>query len=43
MAEKILARGEPLPDGLGRDGTTGYDFLNAVNGLFVDTAKREAV
>lgn len=36
VAEKILAEGEPLPDDWAVYGTTGYDFLNAVNGLFVD-------
>jgi (1->4)-alpha-D-glucan 1-alpha-D-glucosylmutase len=35
LAEKILARGEqPPPWAL--DGTSGYDFLALVNGLFVD-------
>jgi (1->4)-alpha-D-glucan 1-alpha-D-glucosylmutase len=33
VAEKILTGGEQLR-WLGIDGTTGYDFLNAVNGLF---------
>ena len=35
VAEKILASGETLPHSWVVDGTTGYDFLNAVNGLFV--------
>ncbi len=35
VAEKILGEGEPLPEDWAVDGTTGYDFLNAVNGLFV--------
>jgi (1->4)-alpha-D-glucan 1-alpha-D-glucosylmutase len=34
--EKILEDGEQLPEGWPVRGTTGYDFLNAVNGLFVD-------
>lgn len=34
VVEKILAREEPLPD-WPVQGTTGYDFLNQVNGLFV--------
>ncbi len=38
VAEKILARGERMPDGWAVHGTTGYDFLNEVNGLFVDPA-----
>ena len=35
VAEKILGEHEPLPRDWAVDGTTGYDFLNAVNGLFV--------
>jgi (1->4)-alpha-D-glucan 1-alpha-D-glucosylmutase len=42
VAEKILSRGEELPSSWAVDGTTGYDFLNAVNGLFVDRDGREA-
>ena len=36
VAEKILSSGEHLPEDFCLDGTTGYDFLNDVNGLFVD-------
>jgi (1->4)-alpha-D-glucan 1-alpha-D-glucosylmutase len=36
VAEKILERGERLRDGWPIEGTTGYDFLNRVAGLFVD-------
>lgn len=36
VAEKILEPGEPLPAQWPIDGTTGYDFLNQVGGLFVD-------
>jgi (1->4)-alpha-D-glucan 1-alpha-D-glucosylmutase len=36
VVEKILADGERLPTGWATAGTTGYDFLNLVNGLFVD-------
>jgi (1->4)-alpha-D-glucan 1-alpha-D-glucosylmutase len=36
VAEKILAPGETLPPEWPLDGTTGYDFLNDVAGLFVD-------
>ena len=36
LAEKILASGERLPATWPIDGTTGYDFLNDVGGLFVD-------
>jgi (1->4)-alpha-D-glucan 1-alpha-D-glucosylmutase len=42
VAEKILCRDEALPADWALDGTTGYDFLNAVNGLFVDADGREA-
>jgi len=36
LAEKILSGREPLPAGWAVDGTTGYDFMNDVTGLFVD-------
>jgi len=36
VVEKILAENEPLPDDWPVAGTTGYDFLNRVNGLFVN-------
>lgn len=36
VAEKILDRKEQLPDNWSVHGTVGYDFLNAVNGFFVD-------
>ena len=39
VVEKILESGESLPGDWPVQGTTGYDFLNAVNGLFVDRAK----
>jgi (1->4)-alpha-D-glucan 1-alpha-D-glucosylmutase len=42
VAEKILAEGESLPHDWVVYGTTGYDFLNAVNGLFVAAAYRDA-
>ena len=35
VVEKILGRGEPLPPEWPVAGTTGYDFLNAVNGIFI--------
>ncbi|HLL89881.1 MAG TPA: malto-oligosyltrehalose synthase, partial [Tepidisphaeraceae bacterium] len=38
VAEKILAPREPLPSDWAVHGTSGYDFLNEVNGLFVDAA-----
>ncbi len=37
VAEKILSGDEQLPIDWPVDGTTGYDFLNRLNGLFVDT------
>lgn len=36
IVEKILSTGETLPEHWLLAGTTGYDFLNSVNGLFVD-------
>ncbi len=42
VAEKILSEDEPLPADWAVYGTTGYDFLSLVNGLFVDPAQREA-
>ena len=36
VAEKILARGERIPESWAVAGTTGYDFLNLVGGLFID-------
>lgn len=38
VVEKILAADERLPDDWPVHGTVGYEFLNAVNGLFVDPA-----
>jgi len=35
LVEKILAEGEPLPAEWPVGGTTGYDSLNALNGVFV--------
>ena len=42
LAEKILQRDERLPR-WALDGTSGYDFLAAVNGLFVDPQGRDAL
>lgn len=36
LIEKILAPGEPLPKTWAMAGTSGYDILNEINGLFVD-------
>jgi (1->4)-alpha-D-glucan 1-alpha-D-glucosylmutase len=38
VIEKILTGSEQLPDTWAVCGTTGYDFANLVNGLFVDPA-----
>lgn len=38
VAEKILQGDEPLPGDWPIDGTTGYDFLNCLQGLYVDPA-----
>jgi (1->4)-alpha-D-glucan 1-alpha-D-glucosylmutase len=42
VAEKILAPGEPLPEDWATAGTTGYEFLNTLNGIFVDRAQARA-
>lgn len=42
LVEKILSEAEPLPERWAVYGTTGYDFLYAVNNLFVDPAAEEA-
>ena len=36
VAEKIIGQTERLPEDWPIDGTTGYDFLNIVGGLFID-------
>ena len=38
VAEKILTGDETLPQNWSVQGTTGYNFANLVNGLFVDPA-----
>ena len=38
LGEKILIKSEKLPDSWPVFSTTGYDFANQVNGLFVDTS-----
>ncbi|MGE5141035.1 MAG: malto-oligosyltrehalose synthase, partial [Rudaea sp.] len=42
VAEKILSETEPLPRGWAVYGTTGYDFMNAVNGIYVDGDNEKA-
>lgn len=41
VVEKILGEGEPLPANWVTDGTTGYEFINLINGLFVDSAREK--
>ncbi len=43
VAEKILSRGESLPGDWPIDGTVGYEYLNIVNGLFVDSAAADSI
>jgi glycogen operon protein len=43
VAEKILAEGEQLRRGWAISGTSGYDFLAAVGGVFVDRDAEEAM
>jgi (1->4)-alpha-D-glucan 1-alpha-D-glucosylmutase len=43
VVEKILAESEDLPAEWPVDGTTGYDFMNEVLGLFVDRHGRGAL
>ena len=38
VVEDILAAGEGVPDTFPVQGTTGYDFIASVDGLFVDSA-----
>jgi (1->4)-alpha-D-glucan 1-alpha-D-glucosylmutase len=42
MAEKILVGDEELRPSWTIEGTTGYGFLNFLNGLFVDASRRRA-
>lgn len=42
VAEKILDRKEPLPENWDIHGTVGYDYLNSLNGLFVDSRSEKA-
>lgn len=39
VAEKVLSGREQLPHGWAVHGTTGYNYLNDLNGLFVDGAQ----
>jgi (1->4)-alpha-D-glucan 1-alpha-D-glucosylmutase len=41
VVEKILARDEQLPPDWPCDGTSGYDPLNMINGVFIDAAREQ--
>ncbi|MFC7644678.1 hypothetical protein ACFQX6_31305 [Streptosporangium lutulentum] len=41
VVEKILIGSEQLPEDWDCDGTTGYEVLNRITGLFVDPASKE--
>jgi (1->4)-alpha-D-glucan 1-alpha-D-glucosylmutase len=43
IVEKILQPGEALRDSWPIDGTTGYDFLNRLSGLFIDPEGEKAL
>ena len=43
LAEKILARHENLREDLPVAGTTGYEFISLVNGLFIDPAAERSL
>jgi (1->4)-alpha-D-glucan 1-alpha-D-glucosylmutase len=43
VVEKILSRGEELPADWPVDGTVGYEFLNVLNGLFVEPSAADAI
>jgi (1->4)-alpha-D-glucan 1-alpha-D-glucosylmutase len=42
VVEKILSPGEELPESWPVAGTTGYEFLSLLNGLFVDSRNESA-
>jgi (1->4)-alpha-D-glucan 1-alpha-D-glucosylmutase len=43
VVEKILEPGEALPDDWPVSGTTGYDFLNRLAGLFIDPTGEQPI
>jgi (1->4)-alpha-D-glucan 1-alpha-D-glucosylmutase len=43
VVEKILSRGETLPESFPVHGTSGYEFTNLVGGLFVDPESERAM
>jgi (1->4)-alpha-D-glucan 1-alpha-D-glucosylmutase len=42
VVEKILEGNEKMPSSWQVDGTTGYEYLNLVNGLFIDAGNKAA-
>ncbi|MBJ6727804.1 malto-oligosyltrehalose synthase [Geomesophilobacter sediminis] len=42
VCEKILMKGEQLPEEWPVYGTTGYDFMNQLNGIFIDSENARA-
>jgi (1->4)-alpha-D-glucan 1-alpha-D-glucosylmutase len=42
VVEKILAKGEALPRQWPVSGTVGYEFANAVNGIFIDARNQKS-
>ncbi|MBV8610501.1 MAG: malto-oligosyltrehalose synthase, partial [Singulisphaera sp.] len=43
VVEKILSRGESLPGNWPIDGTVGYEYLNVLNGIFIDTSVADEI
>jgi len=43
VAEKVLSAGEALPADWAISGTTGYNFCNELNGVFVDASNARAL
>lgn len=43
VVEKILQPGETVPENWPVEGTVGYDFLNRLNGLFIDSKNEKAL
>jgi (1->4)-alpha-D-glucan 1-alpha-D-glucosylmutase len=43
VVEKILGKDEPLPPSWQVSGTTGYDFIGELNGLFIEPAGLQAI
>ena len=43
VVEKVLKPGESLPDTWRVAGTTGYDFLNQADGIFIDAEGERSV